>query len=89
MPFLWLYRTYGHVSFSANIALMMMSGFCVNGPYALITTAVSADLGTHDSLQVASYCSSLLRYFLPRRLYLVFLSLIYLECVQGATHAGL
>ena len=52
MPFLWLYRNYGHVSFSVNIALMMLSGFCVNGPYALITTAVSADLGTHESLQV-------------------------------------
>jgi MFS family permease len=28
----------------------MTSGFFVNGPYALITTAVSADLGTHASL---------------------------------------
>lgn len=37
-------------SFSANVILMMLSGFFVNGPYALITTAVSADLGTHDSL---------------------------------------
>ena len=53
VPFLWMYRTYGHVSFSINIALMMLSGFCVNGPYALITTAVSADLGTHESLQVS------------------------------------
>jgi OPA family glycerol-3-phosphate transporter-like MFS transporter 1/2 len=26
-------------------------GFLVNGPYALITTAVSADLGTHHSLE--------------------------------------
>lgn len=26
-------------------------GFFVNGPYALITTAVSADLGTHSSLK--------------------------------------
>eukprot|EP00798_Chlamydomonas_sp_ICE-L_P000225 gene225-3993_t len=51
VPCLWLYRTFGHTSFSANIALMMMSGFFVNGPYALITTAVSADLGTHESLQ--------------------------------------
>jgi OPA family glycerol-3-phosphate transporter-like MFS transporter 1/2 len=50
VPFLWMYRKYGHVSFSINIALMMLSGFCVNGPYALITTAVSADLGTHESL---------------------------------------
>lgn len=30
----------------------MVSGFLVNGPYALITTAVSADLGSHESLQV-------------------------------------
>lgn len=51
VPFLWLYRNYGHTSLEANIALMMMSGFFVNGPYALITTAVSADLGTHESLQ--------------------------------------
>ena len=29
---------------------MMAAGFFVNGPYALITTAVSADLGTHSSL---------------------------------------
>jgi hypothetical protein len=29
----------------------MLAGFFVNGPYALITTAVSADLGTHESLQ--------------------------------------
>jgi OPA family glycerol-3-phosphate transporter-like MFS transporter 1/2 len=30
---------------------MMLAGVLVNGPYALITTAVSADLGTHDSLK--------------------------------------
>mmetsp|Transcript_37528 Transcript_37528/g.83540 ORF Transcript_37528/g.83540 Transcript_37528/m.83540 type:complete len:499 (+) Transcript_37528:190-1686(+) len=51
VPFLWMYRNYGYMSFAINIALMMLSGFFVNGPYALITTAVSADLGTHDSLQ--------------------------------------
>ncbi|EFJ50964.1 hypothetical protein VOLCADRAFT_57773, partial [Volvox carteri f. nagariensis] len=51
VPFLYLYRTAGHTSFALNVALMMASGFFVNGPYALITTAVSADLGTHDSLQ--------------------------------------
>lgn len=50
VPFLYMYRVYGHISFSLNIALMMLSGFFVNGPYALITTAVSADLGTHESL---------------------------------------
>ncbi|KAL6757692.1 glycerol-3-phosphate permease-like protein [Haematococcus lacustris] len=51
VPCLLLYRTMGHISFPANVSLMMLSGFCVNGPYALITTAVSADLGTHESLQ--------------------------------------
>lgn len=51
VPALYLYRTYGHRSFFVNIALMMAAGFFVNGPYALITTAVSADLGTHDSLK--------------------------------------
>jgi len=30
----------------ANVVLMMMVGFFVNAPYALITTAVSADLGS-------------------------------------------
>lgn len=50
IPFLYLYRAFGEVSFAVNIALMMTAGFFVNGPYALITTAVSADLGTHSSL---------------------------------------
>ncbi|MEW5304019.1 MAG: hypothetical protein WDW36_006656 [Sanguina aurantia] len=50
VPCLYLYRNFGHISFAINIALMMLSGFFVNGPYALITTAVSADLGTHESL---------------------------------------
>lgn len=31
---------------AVNIVLMMVAGFFVNGPYALITTAVSADLGS-------------------------------------------
>ena len=30
---------------------MLMVGSLVNGPYALITTAVSADLGQHKSLK--------------------------------------
>eukprot|EP00879_Flechtneria_rotunda_P018577 GHRR01019493.1.p1 GENE.GHRR01019493.1~~GHRR01019493.1.p1 ORF type:complete len:480 (+),score=139.47 GHRR01019493.1:95-1534(+) len=50
VPFLYLYRYYGNISFGINVVLMMICGFCVNGPYALITTAVSADLGTHESL---------------------------------------
>ncbi|XP_052203852.1 putative glycerol-3-phosphate transporter 1 [Diospyros lotus] len=50
IPALFLYRCYGHVSLTVNIGLLLIAGLFVNGPYALITTAVSADLGTHSSL---------------------------------------
>lgn len=50
IPALFLYRIYGQVSLYLNMALMFVAGMFVNGPYALITTAVSADLGTHSSL---------------------------------------
>ncbi|PON87885.1 Sugar phosphate transporter [Trema orientale] len=51
IPALFFYRSYGHLSLTLNIAFMFITGMFVNGPYALITTAVSADLGTHSSLQ--------------------------------------
>lgn len=51
IPAMLLYRTYGNISMAVNIVLMMIAGLFVNGPYALITTAVSADLGTHSSLR--------------------------------------
>ncbi|KAK9061080.1 hypothetical protein SSX86_018260 [Deinandra increscens subsp. villosa] len=51
IPVLYLYRNYGHLSMTINIVLMLITGVFVNGPYALITTAVSADLGTHKSLK--------------------------------------
>ncbi|CAN1172342.1 Putative glycerol-3-phosphate transporter 5 [Linum perenne] len=50
IPSLILYRVYGSVSMVTNIALMFTSGSLVNGPYALITTAVAADLGTQDAI---------------------------------------
>ncbi|XP_072975935.1 putative glycerol-3-phosphate transporter 1 [Typha angustifolia] len=50
IPALFLYRIYGSISLIWNISLMFITGMFVNGPYALITTAVSADLGTHSSL---------------------------------------
>ncbi|GFY83569.1 major facilitator superfamily protein [Actinidia rufa] len=46
IPALLLYRIYGHKSLIVNIGLLLIAGMLVNGPYALITTAVSADLGT-------------------------------------------
>ncbi|KAF5457699.1 hypothetical protein F2P56_021782 [Juglans regia] len=51
IPALFFYRSYGHISLTINIVLMFITGIFVNGPYALITTAVSADLGTHNSLE--------------------------------------
>ncbi|WMV34562.1 hypothetical protein MTR67_027947, partial [Solanum verrucosum] len=51
IPSMLLYRKYGGTSRLMNILLMMIAGLFVNGPYALITTAVSADLGTHSSLK--------------------------------------
>lgn len=51
IPAMFLYRTYGSVSLTLNIVLMVTAGMLINGPYALITTAVSADLGTHSSLK--------------------------------------
>ncbi|XP_074281853.1 putative glycerol-3-phosphate transporter 1 [Silene latifolia] len=51
IPALYLYRNYGFLNLYLNILLMFVTGMFVNGPYALITTAVSADLGTHESLK--------------------------------------
>ncbi|CAN0901100.1 Putative glycerol-3-phosphate transporter 5 [Linum grandiflorum] len=51
IPALILYRVYGSVSMVTNITLMFASGSLVNGPYALITTAVAADLGTQDAVK--------------------------------------
>nr|CAB3266253.1 sugar phosphate exchanger 2 [Phallusia mammillata] len=48
---MFLFHVYGSVSATVNITLLIITGAFVNGPYALITTAVSADLGTHQVLQ--------------------------------------
>lgn len=51
LPVLLLYRVYGSETYWFNVLLLFLAGLFVNGPYALITTAVSADLGTHESLK--------------------------------------
>lgn len=50
IPCLWVYFLWGHVSLLLNVMLMILAGIFVNGPYALITTAVSADLGKRGSV---------------------------------------
>ncbi|XP_011171941.2 glucose-6-phosphate exchanger SLC37A2 isoform X2 [Solenopsis invicta] len=49
-PALFIYDYTGNTSLGVNIVLLLIGGLLVNGPYALITTAVSAELGTHPSL---------------------------------------
>jgi len=62
VPSLYGYHAFGHSCpldgddlsghcYNGNISLLMLAGLLVNGPYALITTAVSAELGVHPSLQ--------------------------------------
>jgi len=64
IPSLFAYHAFGHACpldddnhdhcYTGNVGLLILSGFMVNGPYALITTAVSAELGVHPSLQGSS-----------------------------------
>ncbi|XP_032432362.1 glucose-6-phosphate exchanger SLC37A2 [Xiphophorus hellerii] len=50
-PMLFVYNYIGQKSLGITIGMLLLCGGLVNGPYALITTAVSADLGTHESLR--------------------------------------
>ncbi|XP_015432166.1 PREDICTED: sugar phosphate exchanger 2 isoform X2 [Dufourea novaeangliae] len=50
VPVLFIYDYIGSTGLGINIVLLVLAGLLVNGPYALITTAVSAELGTHPSL---------------------------------------
>ncbi|NXI71349.1 G6PT3 protein, partial [Anseranas semipalmata] len=50
-PMLFLYNRIGQTGIGTSIVMLIICGALVNGPYALITTAVSADLGTHESLK--------------------------------------
>ncbi|KAK7907057.1 hypothetical protein WMY93_015669 [Mugilogobius chulae] len=66
-PMLFVYNSVGQQSLGTAVGLLLLCGALVNGPYALITTAVSADLvrtfccvlmfvmcvclGTHESLR--------------------------------------
>lgn len=54
IPMLFIYHIYGNVTTIINICLQVICGALVNGPYALITTAVAAELGTHKSILESS-----------------------------------
>ncbi|KAJ6644305.1 Glucose-6-phosphate exchanger SLC37A2 [Pseudolycoriella hygida] len=51
IPLLLVYQSVGTVSLGINIFLLFIVGIVVNGPYSLITTSVSTELGTHSSLE--------------------------------------
>ncbi|XP_012677484.1 glucose-6-phosphate exchanger SLC37A2 [Clupea harengus] len=50
-PMLFLYNHVGANGVPTTVGMLLVCGALVNGPYALITTAVSADLGTHECLR--------------------------------------
>ncbi|XP_049730899.1 glucose-6-phosphate exchanger SLC37A1 isoform X1 [Elephas maximus indicus] len=50
-PTLYIFSTISKMGLEATTVMLLLSGALVSGPYALITTAVSADLGTHKSLK--------------------------------------
>ncbi|XP_065176962.1 glucose-6-phosphate exchanger SLC37A2-like [Sycon ciliatum] len=50
IPSLYIFNTYGGHSLGALLGLMALTGALLNGPYSLITTAVAAELGTHEVL---------------------------------------
>lgn len=54
-PTLYAFSSISKMGLEATIAMLLLSGALVSGPYALITTAVSADLGTHKSLKGNSH----------------------------------
>ncbi|XP_037687218.1 glucose-6-phosphate exchanger SLC37A1 isoform X2 [Choloepus didactylus] len=54
-PTLYMFSAISRMGLEATVAMLLLSGALVSGPYALITTAVSADLGTHKSLKGNSH----------------------------------
>lgn len=46
IPSMYAYEKFASISNIHNIALQLLTGVLVNGPYSLITTAVSTDLGS-------------------------------------------
>ncbi|KAI3356630.1 hypothetical protein L3Q82_017816 [Scortum barcoo] len=50
-PTLYGFSMISEFGLGPTIGMLLVCGSLVNGPYSLITTAVSADLGTHKSLK--------------------------------------
>uniref|UniRef100_A0A8C2WQA9 Solute carrier family 37 member 1 n=1 Tax=Cyclopterus lumpus TaxID=8103 RepID=A0A8C2WQA9_CYCLU len=50
-PTLYGFSMISELGLGPTVGMLLVCGCLVNGPYSLITTAVSADLGTHKSLK--------------------------------------
>lgn len=50
VPMMFVFECFGSASLAMNLGLQSLAGLLINGPYALITTAVSAELGTHPTV---------------------------------------
>jgi len=50
IPMMLVYQSYGAESLWANMVLLVIVGLLVSGPYCLITTSISTELGTHPCL---------------------------------------
>nr|XP_022899760.1 glucose-6-phosphate exchanger SLC37A2 isoform X2 [Onthophagus taurus] len=50
-PMMFVYQFMSSLNFEINMLQLFLVGALVNGPYALITTSVSAELGTHSCLE--------------------------------------
>ena len=48
---MYAYNLYGATDIMVTIVLLLLGGALVNGPYGLITTAVSQNLGQHPNLR--------------------------------------
>ena len=47
---MFIYKLFGSESLLLSILLLFLNGVLVNGPYALIISAVAQNLGQHPSL---------------------------------------
>ncbi|XP_063804816.1 glucose-6-phosphate exchanger SLC37A1-like [Pseudophryne corroboree] len=57
-PTLYFFTAVSNTGPVYTVLMLLVCGALVNGPYSLITTAVSADLGTHKSLKGNSHALS-------------------------------
>jgi len=48
---LYIYFVYGATSMAVSAVLLISIGFSVCGPFSLIATAISADIGTEVTLE--------------------------------------